>query len=187
MPIKKLSANQTLLWPTRAGDLAVWFRWPGVLAMKAEDTRPIDFWELHDGDQIMLTTRSQDLPEPLRSAPTRSVDPDTEAEAVLRSLRGSQELPEGPHIWRPVAGDRIIWAGTRRDGPPVIIDAVECDTCALVLGQPRNGDWMNPPFGTPHDEKPSDASRRIFVVAHRAFAEAGPSRTISVGGWRLGE
>jgi hypothetical protein len=187
MTFEKLTSDQTVLWPGRAGDLVIWFRWPGLFVEKAVQVKPIDFWELRDGDRVMLTARWEDLPEPLRSSPVRPLDTLSESGVVLRSLRPQTAKPvEGPHIWRPVVGDRILWTGNRPSSGAVVLGAVECVCGAIVLGEPRDGDRITPTFGAPQGDEASESCKALFAAAHRTLAEAGLPRTLSDGPWRFG-
>jgi hypothetical protein len=68
-----IDRDTTVLLPCRRGDFLLWIRSKGFLADPADPLTIPDYWELHDGDSVMITNRLPDLPTWFELHPTEMV------------------------------------------------------------------------------------------------------------------
>jgi len=181
---RQFPRDATLRWSFRRGDFLIWFRCQDLFTSSNGNIRPLDMWEMRDGDYVTITNRGDDLPTWFEL---------NGEEVTERFLRGSSratavEVMDGPNIWRAQTGDRLVWVGEARwDLTPVagMLSILECDECALALGETTRETTMWDIFGSISQDGLSDADIARCHVAVKAMAALGYPRSISTE-WLFG-
>lgn len=172
-----LGFDQSVRWNCRAGDFIVWVRCtnPFFGFGRADSFQMVEFWELRDGDHILLTSRSCDVPPGAN-------DPDSVA----------------MNLWRALPGDRFAWSGCRRAGScggrdPDLLGLIECGKRILVYGdsaRPRHHPEHTylQLFGEPTSQDLTPQANAAMAVAWQAAVSLGTPRSWSesgpiVGSW----
>jgi len=169
----------------------VWFSWTDILAAPEAGIAIRDIWEMRNGDFLTITNRIEDIPEWFSFHPT-----EVHGALAYRMIEkfeksGYPEEPmEGPNIWRPKSGDRLVWAGKPhpgvRAGHP-IISAIAFRENALVIGENVRTQSMDGVIGfgslskTHHTEEEAAILRKTVEVVK----QMGPPRNFATE-WGIG-
>lgn len=186
-----LGENTTLRFACRRGDYLAFARFRGVLASEGEQYDLMEVWQPIDGDQVLLTTRYQDLPEWLELHPFETCG--DAARGMQMRLEGGHTPPDEPvdavNLIRVRAGDRLLWLGESR--PDMVSDAgilaiVEIQNDAAIVGEPlKLSDDGMPHFGAFLEESPPGDVHR-FRSAWMRMSRLSAPRVASTSGWCIG-
>ena len=93
-----LGADATVLWPCRANDFVALWRYESPF-----DAQPtiVDVWEGRDGDSIVVTNRTSDIPQ------------------------WARDTVESDELWQIVPGDRIVHLRRNSDGHYLVCGFLE--------------------------------------------------------------
>jgi len=184
-----IGSSMSLRLEVQVGDYLLWIR--SDLMSASPRPHPLDFWEVHDGDKVLVTTNSDDLP-PWFCLHPNEVQGSTSFK-MMHDLENGYEPPpsplQGPNIWRVLAGDRIAWIGTgprgRLNSVNGILAFFTFTECALALGEPGDETLRGHlGFGAPQAElSPFDSSRIGFALA---VAQKLGSPRVRALEWRFG-
>jgi hypothetical protein len=117
----------------------LWFTWTDIFADPQHGIKIIDIWEMKDGDFLTITNRLEDMPEWFAFHPTEVCN--SLAYRMLEKFNNSdypEEPIEGPNIWRPKTGDRLVWLGKSRSGTACkgsIRSVIAFRESAIVIGE----------------------------------------------------
>jgi len=137
--VSNFFSNMTSRWSCRRGDFIVWFTWTDIFADPQHGIKIKDIWEMKNGDFLTITNRVEDMPEWFALHPTEVCN--SLAYRMLEKFNKGdypEEPIEGPNIWRPKIGDRLVWLGKSRSVGPTqspIISAIVVRKSSLVIGQ----------------------------------------------------
>jgi hypothetical protein len=186
----RFGRDTTLRWPMRGGDFLLWFDFPSPF-LQPEKIRCRDFWEMRDGQHILITNRWEDLPPWFELHPTEAVD-----SFVWKLCPDGGTIPDpgppmqGPNLWRLQEGDRLVWLGDSRpdresyDGILAVLDPT---TCVLVVGLGEFDSLEEyAAFGAPTTKERQARDAERFRAARDLVSKLGSPRTRSFG-WALGD
>ena len=158
--------------------------WQGLLATKPQI---MDFWQLDDGDHVLITNRFADIP------PWFELHPLETQYAIAREMTkkldaGYQPTDPivGPNIWRVMAGDRLAWVADHKSGKAVgenVKGIISFEENALVLG---NSDRNPDPLHWMQVNRTDEGIASCRLGASAALSLGAP-RTVAVDRqWRVG-
>lgn len=183
---RKVNNDATFRLAVRSGDYLLWVATESPFGADSESAWTIrDFWQLRDGDSVLMTNRWVDLPgwfdlHPLEVA-GRAV-----SEMTKRLAEGynSSEPLEGPNVWRVKAGDRLVWITV--SGPSGSVREIfDFSSCALVLGENSRGMELGMLFGVPDDGDPPFNVTSMMRKGFEAAVCLGTPRSVSTE-WLFG-
>jgi hypothetical protein len=171
--IREFCENQTVRWSAKEGQILLWITPRSFLVSdKPEGWTISDFWCPREEDSVMITNRQADLPPWFELHPYDVSGQDLSFGAHLRIMGSDkpQTPMNGPNIWRPKAGDRLVWVDVNSDSQPVI-EIIDLKKNALVLGEAANPTFESlGTFGVPPGDRAS--SKMIRVVRQGLFEAA---------------
>ena len=179
--------DTTLRWPCRKGDFILWFRYPGLFATEPQI---VDYWEMRDGDSVMITNRYADIPPWFELHPLEVCDSFiAPMMAKLKDGYNPAEVVEGPNVWRLRTGDRVVWVGQDRPGNrgmSGLLSILEIEDCVLALGE-TNRDGLDAfcEFGAPSTDKPNREDTLRCRVAANAVKAMGTPQSWGES-WQIG-
>jgi hypothetical protein len=139
VPIEYFQFEMTVRWSCRRGDHVFWLSWKSILVDPEVGVTVRDYWEMKDGDFLTITNRLEDMPPWFALHPTEVCNRLAyQLSEKVRRGEYPEEPIEAPNIWRPKAGDRLVWtrqprAGFRSQDP--IVSAMAFRESALVIGE----------------------------------------------------
>jgi hypothetical protein len=158
--------DMTERWSCRAGDYILWGRCVDIFASGQDAFTINDYWELRDGDHVLLSNRASDLPD------------------FVTNGQG-----QGPNIWRLQLGDRIAWVGPPRNrvhseaAGPMVLGLVEAADPFVVYGEStrprvhREGGLL---FGEPSGGPANPAAVATARLGFDCIVNLGIPRAISI-------
>lgn len=163
----RFDSDMTLCWSCRAGDYIIWARCTDIFKSGRDAFEILDYWELRDGDHVLITNRRSDTPEGADEPGVKAAD-----------------------LWHLQTGDRLAWAGRPRANTPgerdkpILLGLIECCERAIACGdsnQPRfypgTGIFL---FGEPASEDASPYSLAAASLAFGAIVAKGLPRSIEL-------
>jgi hypothetical protein len=182
-----LGDDMTLRWSCRAGEYVLWVSASSIMgAGDASGWKIRDFWQMRDGDFVTITNRLEDLPSWFEIDPLETVS--RVAFQLARRMNAGHCLNgpmDGPNIWRPKGGDRLVWVSSRARRKPVIA-LLDMQACALVIGDNAQGLPAPPVFiGAPEGDELKEDDARAMRAGFDAVVDIGIPRVFSVE-WSLG-
>ncbi len=189
-PVEGVERDETTILPCRPGDQVLWLRGSGFLNDASDGANILDFWEIHPGDQVLITNQVDDLPPWFQLHPS-----EVRGKAALAMLRVIEEgraasAPlDGPNVWRVMAGDRLVWTGAPRpgcDGCNGVLSIFDVRADCLVLGRPGADDleaWLT--FGAPSSNTPNPVALAAARSGLKMVIALGCPGIVSVE-WQLG-
>ncbi len=184
--IRRFGSDETIRWSPRMGDFALWVRCNSVLdADNKEGWTIADYWQFRDGDYLTISNREQDLPawfllswEEVSGTLCRQICD------RMNAGEPPTEPMDGPNIWRPCGGDRLVLVRPSAGAQP-ILEILDLATCALVLGETSRPSLANVlEFGAPIGEH-SKADAITCRYGFEAAVALGIPQTMSVE-WSFG-
>jgi hypothetical protein len=185
----QFTADMTLWWPCRRGDLLLWFRYDNPIGAK-NGLQCYDSWQMRDGSHVRITNRLEDFPSWFQLHPLEI------SGRLVYKLMGKIEggdYPEapidGPNLWRLRSGDRLVWLGddrAERRSVNGILSILNFAECALAVGEQEATSLEEfVGFGAPIPEELSPEFRDRWRAAKEAVEKMGSPLTWSPE-WRLG-
>ena len=179
--------DETVRWSCRIGELVLWVGTDSFLSADRASAWDIrDFWEMRDGDFVTITNRWADLPAWFELNPIETAD--AAAFEMMKRLKAGyrpKEPMDGPNIWRPKAGDRLVWV-TTKDARQPVREILTLRTCAVAIGEnPKPSSEALLFFGVQQNNEMTPA----YTAAGRAGFEAAVAIGIPrefVAEWRFG-
>jgi hypothetical protein len=177
----------TVRWSCQAGEYVLWVGTDSILTSNQRSAWTIrDFWQMRDGDSVIITNRWADLPGWFELHPTE-VGGDATVEMTKRLNAGYRpdDPMEGPSIWRAKAGDRLVWVTTSDTSRPVR-EILDLRSCVLALGESSTFSLEQfIAFGAPEGEDPPPADVAATRAGFDAAASLGMPRVIAPE-WKFG-
>ena len=163
----RFDRDMTMRWPCVSGDYILWARCIDPFRSGRDAWTICDYWELCDGDHVLVTNRACDTPAGVE---------DSETDAM--------------NVWHLKVGDRLAWSGrprtAGRDGKdqPILLGLVECWEPAIAFGDsnqpPFHPDFGAFLFGEPSTEEPSPYARAAGQLAFDAVVALGLPRNLEL-------
>lgn len=186
-----VGGNATFRLSGRRGDYLAFARCHGPLAPDGHAYDLTEIWRLADGDQVLVTTRYQDLPDWFQLHPLETSG--EAARAMKKRLDDGYTPPDEPmetvNLVRVRAGDRLLWLGDSRPGTVSdggILAVFDIQQDAVVVGEPiKFSDDGMPHFGTFLEEPPPEDLGRLRSAWARMASLRAP-RVVSFSDWRIG-
>lgn len=180
--------DATYTFPCRAGDLLLWFRWSDLFGKGRLNV--LDLWLMNAGERVLLTNRLDDIPDWLELAPKElSIANEMILDKFVERfgpLDMDRPVMQAPEIWRPRAGDRIVWTGPSRPGHEEdagVLQHFVFDVDCLFLMEP-----LRNPLSDDLDDAVLNDPRTINRAqsAERAVRDLGIPRVASASStWKI--
>lgn len=174
--------DTTLHWRCSEGEHVLWVRPQHPLTM--EPLQIVDFWELREGDAILLSNRVEDIEPVFPLHPLEVCN--AAARWMQRRLAEAYEpadIIDYPNAWRVPGGDSLL--RIPMDGGEGSSTVVRCDESLLVLGTPRDETLHGlMTFGESALETPSPTVARA-IRRGVALVAGSPVQTLAFD-WQIG-
>ena len=185
-----ISSNMTLRLQLQQDDVMLWLRYRGMIFSPSSRPDILDVWRHVEGDSALITNRAEDLPDWFTLHPTECANQLAYARMASLAAGESVEDPvEGPHIWRVLPEDRLVWSGPPRNDSGDADDWLQIFTFAdnaVVIGGPLVMHNDGPLFGMPIGSQSQVQLRRGTLGMAAAQLLGMPNSMSADGSWSLG-